>query len=225
MSINYNDSINNITIVTSLLNCSSHLSVFSREERYEQTKHTLKTIRSKIPNGLIILVDVTTFTKEEEDFLNSNCDIILNENKNDEMITAVHSNKSNGERCYLLTAIQKIFYLLKIYPNIKNIFKVSGRYFLNDNFKYENYCNDKNCVFIVEPERWKNAVATCLFKISRNELENFYKKLIEFDVRTELCMETWMFTYVMSLCESDYIHIPIMGMTGKIAPSGIEGNM
>lgn len=225
MSIDYNNSIKNITIVTSLLNCSMQRSVFTREERYLQTKNTLETIRAKIPNGLILLIDITKFTQEEEDYFKANCDVIINESNNVKMIDIVHDDKNNGERCYLLTAIDTINILLSTYPNITNIFKVSGRYFLNQNFNYNNFCNDKTCVFVVDPNIWSNAVATCLFKLSVYQLNNFYNKLVSYETRNGMCMETWMFSYVMSLQNSDYIHIPIMGMTGKIAPNGIEGNM
>jgi len=55
---------NNITLITSIINISSNplsytniRSVYTREERFIQTKNTIKTVREKIANNKILLVE------------------------------------------------------------------------------------------------------------------------------------------------------------------------
>ena len=63
----------NLVLITSVINTpkkplsySNVRSVFTREERYEQTKKTIQSIREKIPNYKIMIVECTDFTERRE---------------------------------------------------------------------------------------------------------------------------------------------------------------
>ena len=58
MLSNLKSEIKNIIIVTSCLECKAY-SAFDRNTRFEQTKKTLFTIKQKIPNSFIILIEKT----------------------------------------------------------------------------------------------------------------------------------------------------------------------
>ena len=75
----------NLVLITSIINTphcplsySKIRSVFSREQRFNDTKETIKSIKEKIPNCKIIIVECCDFSEEENDFFCKNCDVILN---------------------------------------------------------------------------------------------------------------------------------------------------
>lgn len=155
----------NVIIVTSVIDCPTRRTLFTRKERFEQTKKTIDTIRLKIPNSFIILIDVTDFTEEEHNYFKSSCNYVINCANNNEAFYSVlqHNNKSFGERYYLLESIKVIQHLLDIYPNIRNIFKICGRYYLNDDFMYSVYDNDKIVVNLVDPQFVGKCLHNCFF--------------------------------------------------------------
>lgn len=66
---------NNIFLITSVINTphkplsySKIMSVFTREERCNDTKETIKSIKEKIPNCKIMIVECSYFSEEENDF-------------------------------------------------------------------------------------------------------------------------------------------------------------
>jgi len=72
----------NIILITSIINTPntplSYIktrSIYTREERFEQTKRTIKTIREKIPDNKIMLVECSQLTDSEADYLRENTDI------------------------------------------------------------------------------------------------------------------------------------------------------
>ena len=66
---------NNLVLITSVINTpdkplsySKVRSVFTREERYEQTKKTIQSIKENIPDYKIMIVECTDFTEEEKSY-------------------------------------------------------------------------------------------------------------------------------------------------------------
>jgi len=217
----------NIIIITSLLNCPSYRSVYNRSERFEQTKNTLNTIKAKIPNIFIILIDVSIFTEEESNYFVSNCNIIINDYNNEKLVNAVnHPNKSYGEKEYLLRCIEEINKNKYKFINLKSIFKISGRYYLNDNFNYMEYNNDKNVIHFLDINLWEDACPTCLFKISFNNLEEFKNFLInaEYSFNLGLPMEKFLYFYIKNIDNSKYIHLNVLGISGLVATNGGFGS-
>jgi hypothetical protein len=216
--------IKNIIIVTSVIDLPN--SIYSRNERFKQTQNTLSTL-TKIPDSFIILIDISIFSEDELLYFNSICDLLINDSKDEEFIKKILYEKSFGESCYLLKCIEKIKSIRLDFPNLKSIFKVSGRYYLDDNFNYLDYDNDKNVVKIVDEKLWKNACTTCLFKLSVDELDNFYNSLLLYQpeiYNSKMCMENFFFIYYIKQTEpSKYIDLPILGMSGFVA-NGIFGS-
>src|SRR6056300_795193 len=76
---------NDLVLITSVINTpnvplsySKTKSVFSRKERFTQTKNTIVSIKDKIPNCKIIIVECSDLNTEEQEYLSINCDYILN---------------------------------------------------------------------------------------------------------------------------------------------------
>jgi hypothetical protein len=75
----------NLVLITSIVNTpnkplsyTNTRSVFSRKERFEQTKLTIQSIKNKIPNNKILLVECSDFNEEEKLYFEKECDYILN---------------------------------------------------------------------------------------------------------------------------------------------------
>jgi len=62
----------NLILVTSVINTpniplsySNIRSVFSRQDRFEQTKKTIQSVKQKLPNNKIMIVECSDFNEEE----------------------------------------------------------------------------------------------------------------------------------------------------------------
>lgn len=116
-------------LVTSLVKPKDgYNSVFSTEERFQQTIHTINTIRKKVPDALIVVLEASHGPKTLvmfDDVFMFYIDHALIENP---------YSKSIGE-----AKILQIFLNSECYKNLTKtsdymVFKISGRYFLDDNF-------------------------------------------------------------------------------------------
>jgi len=133
-------------IVTSAIIPFKTGSANTESERYEQTLNTISSIRNKVPNSIILLVESSQsklpddyrkeIIKRTDSFIECYDDQILkqiydNLEKNPHQI---NFGKSLLESRGMIIAFEKIL-KTKLYQNVHRIFKISGRYFLNDTFK------------------------------------------------------------------------------------------
>jgi hypothetical protein len=137
-------------IVTSAIIPFKTGSANTESERYEQTLNTISSIRNKVPNSIILLVESSQsklpddyrkeIIKRTDSFIECYDDQILkqiydNLEKNPHQI---NFGKSLLESRGMIIAFEKIL-KTKLYQNVHRIFKISGRYFLNDTFEIEDY--------------------------------------------------------------------------------------
>ena len=66
---------NNLVLITSIiktpdipLSYTSTRSVFRHDERFNQTKKTIQTIREKIPNSKILIVECSELDNEQDEY-------------------------------------------------------------------------------------------------------------------------------------------------------------
>ena len=141
----------NLVLITSIVNTpnkplsyTNTRSVFSRNERFEQTKLTIQSIKAKIPNNKIVLVECSDFNEEEKIYFEKECDYILNLWHKKELHKDIFGlSKALGEGT--LTS-QGFIYLNENNISYTNLFKISGRYWLNDKFDY-NIFNNQSLIF------------------------------------------------------------------------------
>jgi hypothetical protein len=180
----------NIIIITSKIYTSNnsfsyvnHRSIYSKDERLSQTINTINSIRNKIPNSYIVLFDNSEFDNNEYDLLDNHVDQFINITDNGEL------NYYTNE--YEYKAFAEIFQIITLYDvflkkvdskMINNIFKITGRYVLNDQFNYNNYDNENNDKNIFKRDYnlcHMKYYYTCFYKISRNFLHEYFKILLE----------------------------------------------
>lgn len=210
----------NIVIIPSLIYCNCR---YSKDERYEQTKVSIKSVRDRIPNSFIILIDISPFTNEESAYLKNNCDLFINpKDEKEEMSKKIIGKKSYGEKTYLEYVLNLLNthkdYNYDHFTNVKNIFKVGGRYFLNENFDYSKYDNDCDVINIIPQHLYNNACYPSCFKITKSNITHFTDslKLYDEDVKHSVIdMECMLFKHVNRMKNTDYKHksYDTIGMT------------
>ena len=142
----------NVVLITSKIIVSNNAfsytktrSIYSTEQRLLQTKNTIKTIREKIPNVCIFLIDNSEFNdkyKYINNELENICDVFINPVNNIELNYYTNVNKYKS-----IAEAYQIIYFLDLFNKLDikydQFFKISGRYYINNTFNYNNYVTDK----------------------------------------------------------------------------------
>lgn len=127
-----------------------HFSAYSEEERFNQTLETIECIRNKVPNSYIVLFECSRYSINEEYkiILKDKCDLFLefyeepvmqqlykNIEKRPELITYGKSLLETRGLINTLNVIKEN----NLFSDSQRIFKMSGRYLLNDHFDIQDY--------------------------------------------------------------------------------------
>jgi hypothetical protein len=137
-----------VFIITSVINVGNvpwsytpNRSVFTSEERFQQTLDTISSIRTYSPRSRIILVEASKLDNDKLTTLREKCDDVyyLGEDEEAQRNCIVSRAKGLGDAWLLYKGI---LYCEYHSIQVKNIFKLCGRYKLNDNFNRENISND-----------------------------------------------------------------------------------
>jgi hypothetical protein len=140
----------NVVIISSKIIVSSNAfsysdtrSIYTTKERYEQTLNTIKSIKKYIPNFYIIFIDNSILPELYCETIKNEVDVFINDTTNKQMnyYTNIGKYKAYGEISQLYNVLP---ILKKLNIKVNNIFKISGRYIINDKFRYTLYNNDKN---------------------------------------------------------------------------------
>ena len=192
-------------------------SVFTRQERFEQTKETIKSIKEKIPDIPILLVECSPFTEEEKVFFKENCDLIINLIHDEYCKNAIWSiSKSWGEGTMTTAAFR---YMREHDIEYDQLIKISGRYWLDDRFLYDKTNIQSTVAYIDEnPDN----VCTALYILSKEHSELWNEFLIgSYDAYMNcISYEEIFASFMKTLPETSYIVLPKIGISGFIAPFG-----
>lgn len=125
-------------VVTSAVN--SKFGVYNAEERLAQTINTLQSIKVKIPDAKIIVMECagTALTEDQSDVLEQNCDLLLDFSRDPDVLAIYQSD--NWDVVKNSTEIMCFARALRMcqddgdFAGLDRIHKMSGRYILNDDF-------------------------------------------------------------------------------------------
>lgn len=140
---------NDIFIVTSVINTGNvswnyckHRSLYGVEERYVQTLDTIDSIRKYSVDGKILLIEGGKLEENKLEQLKSLCDYL--EYLGDDIETynnCISSNcKGLGDSWLILKGL---LYIKKSGQMYRNIYKISGRYQMNENYDPDNISMEK----------------------------------------------------------------------------------
>jgi hypothetical protein len=214
---------NNLVLITSViktpdkpLSYTNNRSIYTHEERFEQTKKTIQSIREKIPNVKIFIVECSNLDDEQNEYLNNNCDYFLNLYENKTLRNDIYGiSKSLGEGTMTYCALKNI-----IDNNIEfdSIIKISGRYCLSRNFNYNNFNNNNNVIKYIDNNI--NNVFTALYKLSK---ENVNKLIIFLNNNVTTMRECIgyenLFANFIKLENISVINLKFIGLEGPVSVS------
>lgn len=212
----------NLVLITSVMNTpniplsySNTRSVFSRYERFLQTKKTIESIKNNLPNDKIIIVECSELNQEETDYLNDTCDYILNLWEKKELHDSIFGiSKSLGEGTMTMEALNYIKDLEYNY-----LYKISGRYWLNTNFEIGKI----QCNVFKRINNNENNIFTALYKIDKNTAEQLLLFLTKNIEAMKKCIgyEVLMSHFVKNI---DKKIVDIIGLSGFVTVCGSEYN-
>jgi hypothetical protein len=176
-----------IFLITSVINTGNKAwnytgirSVFNEEERFNQTLKTIQSIRDLKDGSKIMLVECSNLKEEYETALKKNVDIyqqLYNDNDNDIRGACLDSSKKGyGE---VLKTRAAVNYLITNDIGFERIFKISGRYWLNDRFDKSKFPNNK-FVFRAPQAVWP-VVPTVLYMVPKSLLTVYLQALDQCD--------------------------------------------
>lgn len=166
----------NLCLITSVVNTPnlplsyiSSRSIYTWKQRYEQTIQTLSSIKEKIPNVKIFLIECSEFKEDDEKYLINNCDYYLNLYNNEKLQKNIFGvSKSLGEGTM---TIQALNFIISNDIKFNNMFKISGRYFLSKKFDYNKFNNENIVVKKIEGNI--NNIFTALYKLNEDDIVTF----------------------------------------------------
>lgn len=125
-------------------------SFFSKEQRFQQTLETIQSIKERVPDAYICVYEVSCIKLQEEyrEKLIEESDLFL-EFYDEEVIQLLYENlKIQSNRFAYVKSMLECRGLLNVFEYMKKnnvfsdatrVFKISGRYTLNDYFNIEDY--------------------------------------------------------------------------------------
>lgn len=167
-----------LIIITSVINISKNpfnytktRSVYSLEERYEQTLKTIKSCRL-IPSSEIAFVETSKLSPEKEGEIKSFVSHYFNYQDNIDIKRVVDGAiKGAAEATQLSECLNSLN--LNEY---QNIYKISGRYWFSGSFDYQKF-NNEDTVFLEGPN--KDSLATVMYKINKKDFKT-YKDTLDY---------------------------------------------
>lgn len=219
-----NTEIKNIIMISSLIKTTEEpltyaktRSVYTHQERFDQTLKTIKSVKNKIPESIICIVDCSPFTEEEVNTLYKLCNYFINLYDNNEYREIMRNGRSKS-----LAEAMQTFHLINFLKNnnikYKNFFKISGRYELNDMFNYSLFDNNVN-IGRIQPHM-ESYCLTSFYKINYETSHNlceFIKNNI-YSLQIGIPYEEF-FKVFMSLNNARYLDVPL-GIDEYISVNG-----
>jgi hypothetical protein len=213
----------NVFIVTSALLTTG--GAFNSMERFDDTIKTLKSIREKDPTADIFLADISAAPLGGmADELQEYCKIVsFNDHRAVKMFSS-HGLKSHGE---VVIMMEMLNFLFRNGLKYDRIFKLSGRYVLDDGFNIAFY-NDKQGQYIFKRRNatWMNPVVmgathcidTRLYSLCGSLADEYFGVLhAVFDCLSLMDTEH---AHFLSIPKNKLIEVDRVYCTGRIARTG-----
>jgi len=226
-------------IVTSAVN--SKFGIYNSEERLAQTVITLQTIRMRIPDAKIVVMECagTPLTDSQSDTLEKNCDLLLDFSQ-DPDVQAIYQSENwdvvkNSTEIMCFGRTLKMCQLDGDFEGIDRVHKMSGRYILNNEFDTSVYEEFKDKIVIGPKHR-----SQFPFNMTGIELQ-YMARLWSWPVeQTERVIQVYndSLAYIgQRVSQGGYADIehvlykflpqelvqelPVLGVEGFIAPNGV----
>jgi hypothetical protein len=154
------------------------ISAYKTEQRFEQTLETLKSVREKVPNAYLCVFECSQFPIEEQyrEKLIQDTDLFV-EYYNEPGMKIIYENLIKkpeaftfGKSLLETRGLINILHQMKgenIFSDAQRVFKLTGRYKLNDDFKIKDY----------ESRFLENHYVIKTYEYLQKEMDNVYAYL------------------------------------------------
>jgi len=212
----------NLFIVTSAIN--SFRSVIPLDKRYEQTLETIESVRTKVPDSIILLAESSPNPVAEDMLqdLSKKVDYLLvNYNIPDIVELGKRGLQSPAEAYSLAYTLDVVENLL---PDFKRVFKLTGRGSLTDDFHIEDHAKEGKYVFKRRVDSWMSKdiqlVDTRIFSFCVSlipETKEMMRRIVNHSLQTGRDLEHCIFELIdkEKLEERD-----VMGFKCQISSAG-----
>lgn len=202
----------NLVIITSIFKVYMSTTIYNEEERKNQIKESIESIKNKIPNAYIVLLEGGTASDEDIQVFSKLVNEFL-------IIDIKYLPKNIGE----FTLIYKYLHSENFLNNknmFKTISKLSGRYSLNDAFNFnESFC------FKHRTFEGKGIMETRYYRFPIDYFNNLIKKLNNILNDEEFIHDAIDIEHMFSKHEILPIQYATIdskiGISGYLAPCGI----
>lgn len=153
--------INTAFVITSAVN--TKFGVYSSEQRLKQTLDTIESIRLRVPKAKICLLEMAALplTQDQKHQLSIKIDKLIEFNDYDNVQHLYHSTDNwdivknvNEVSCFPIGIKQLLN--SDFFDNVHRVFKISGRYRLNNEFNLNLYSN-KNILDKIVVAKFRNS--------------------------------------------------------------------
>lgn len=229
-------------IITSAIN--TKFGVYSSEQRLAQTLDTIASVRERIPGCKIFLLEISgvSLTASQAETLTAQVDHVIDFTTDPDVVGLYNSTdnwdvvKNVTEVMCFGNALKKLTRDVDMLGEFQRVFKVSGRYILDERFDigfYDDYKNQHSMVIghkqssqfpysvtLVEAQymcrlwSWPTTLNEEVIQAYENSLQYMYERLAAGGYADiEHCLYKF-------LDANKVINRDVMGVTGNIAPNG-----
>ena len=215
----------NTFIITSTVNATYGL--VDNETRYQQTLETIQSIRDKVPDAKIVLVDSSTEQFDNEKFkeLKTKTDLFITLFNHYSAVEFNQNQQKSAGECYIMTIALMAISEMGLVGN--RVFKISGRYKLSDSIDIKEYDNPElegKYVFKRRVQSWMNRetslVDTRLWSFSGSllqETKDMLPKVMDIVLGGTFDLEH---AYFQKLDLNNLVEFDKMHLEGQIASDG-----
>lgn len=196
-----------IEITNNPFDYTSVRSVYTPEDRFNQTIQTINSL-NKIENKTTLFIETSNISEEKENRIKSLVDFYVNFNE-DQKIKKVIDGFIKGKA--EATQIFEGLNLVNL-EDYDSIIKISGRYYLNDEFDAEFF--SKNISIFKESES-RDALSTVLYRIKKEDFD-LYKQTISFCLSDSGMLESNFFKFF----NNKYLVPQKLGVSGNVSVDG-----
>lgn len=206
----------NLFFITSVIN-NFLPSLYFPEERLDQTIRTINSIKNKVKNPYIVILEGSTLSESQiQQFKNAGADELLNYNVSG-------YNKSDGEATLIISYLNSNFYekLINDY-NIQTCNKFSGRYYFMDEHDFYKHPLDSFLIAKKETNTWSNKplCETRYYRFPFSHASTFKEKMNNLK-KTGIYIDMEHTFYHYNILPLEKVsNIDKLYVSGNIAPDG-----
>jgi hypothetical protein len=206
-------------IITSVINTNNNIgwsytpnrSTYTPDERFRDTLKSIQSIREKVPNSKIVLLEGRPLNIEMEREIIKLTDIYINFKDDPWVLEAIDSTKKGlGEVRKLIRGLEQLQSRGEL-ENINRVFKLSGRYWLNDKFNLDKY-STKEMTF----KNYDHMVTTVIYSVPICKLNDYIILLNKCNIKRDSC-DIGIEVLFKGILQGNYVFIETLGVEGFVA--------